>query len=178
MATVIERTWKTIDGAKVTDVLHELQTILGAENVVGEKKQVHIGTDSQQDAQFTQYVTVIAILNPGHGGRAFYSVETVPRIRNLRERLLKEVWTSVSLALELNGVLTDQDHLTVHVDANPNTDFKSSAYVKELTSLVLGQGFKAVLKPNSWLASHIADQVVKNKVIGYKGRKHRQKERA
>ena len=59
-----------------------------------------------------------------------------------------------------------KDDLTIHVDANPNVKFKSSRYVKELTSLVVSQGFHAVLKPDSWCASHCADHVVKNVVIG------------
>jgi hypothetical protein len=38
---------------------------------------------------------------------------------------------------------------------------KSSAYVQELEGLVVGQGFKALIKPESWAASHAADHVVR-----------------
>jgi predicted RNase H-related nuclease YkuK (DUF458 family) len=38
---------------------------------------------------------------------------------------------------------------------------KSSAYVQELVGLVVGQGFKALIKPQSWAASHAADHVVR-----------------
>jgi predicted RNase H-related nuclease YkuK (DUF458 family) len=42
--------------------------------------------------------------------------------------------------------------------------FKSSAYVQELVGLVVGQGFKALIKPESWAASHAADHVVRAKL--------------
>lgn len=166
VTTMVGRAWKTVEGKKVDDILAVLAQVIGASNPTGEVKQVHVGTDSQQNGLFTEYVTVIAVLNPGKGGRAFYSSERVPRIRSLRERLLKEVWRSVEVALELSGILTESDNMTVHVDANPDTKFKSSAYVKELTSMVVSQGFKAVLKPDAWAAGHIADHVVKVKIIG------------
>lgn len=158
--TMLARQWKTVEGAKVEN----LQATL-AEAFKG-VRVVHIGTDSQQDGQKTQFVTVIVVHNPGKGGRAFYTVESVPRIKSLRERLLKEVWSSVMVALEVNEMISSESELTVHVDANPNTKFKSSAYVKELTAMVVSQGFTALLKPDAWAAMHVADHVVKRKVIG------------
>ena len=52
--------------------------------------------------------------------------------------------------------------LTVHIDANPVVAHKSSAYVQELVGLVVGQGFKALIKPESWAAPHAADHVVRD----------------
>ena len=160
MDSMLARTWKTVDGVKLKDVHVAMSDALKGIRVV------YIGTDSQQDGQRTQFVTVVVVHSPGKGGRAFYSVETVPRIRSLRERLLKEVWLSVATALEVNPMLAEESELEVHVDANPNTKFKSSAYVKDLASMVVSQGFKAVLKPEAWAAMHVADHVVKYKVIG------------
>src|SRR5215510_13497167 len=78
---------------------------------------VHLGTDSRQSGRHTQFVTVVAILTPGKGGRAAYARATVPRIQSLRERLLREVWLSVDLALELTDIV--QGELSVHIVANP-----------------------------------------------------------
>lgn len=160
MDSMLSRQWKTVEGTKVKNAYAEM-----AEALQGQRT-VYIGTDSQQDGQRTQFVTVVVIHNPGKGGRAFYTKETVPRIKSLRERLLKEVWLSVATALEVNPMLAEESNLEIHVDANPNTKFKSSAYVKELTSMVVSQGFEAVLKPEAWAAMHVADHVVKYKVIG------------
>jgi predicted RNase H-related nuclease YkuK (DUF458 family) len=85
----------------------------------------------------------------------------VPRIVNLRERLLQETWKSVDLALKMTPIVPGE--LTVHVDANPDEKHMSSAYVKELVGLVVGCGFNALIKPNAWAASHAADHVVRTK---------------
>lgn len=158
---MLERVWKTIEGQEivVADVLRDLLSF-------PQGKSVHIGTDSQQAGRHTEFVTVLVVLTEGKGGRAFYCRERVTRIKSLRERLLKEVWSSVDTGLALNGMIPDGLELTVHIDANPDLRFKSSNYIKELTSLVVSQGFKMLLKPDSWAASHTADHVVKHKVLG------------
>jgi predicted RNase H-related nuclease YkuK (DUF458 family) len=101
----------------------------------------------------------VVVLTPRKGGRVAYRREAVPRITSLRERLLKEVWKSVELGLQLSPIVVGD--LTVHVDANPVVAHRSSAYVQELVGLVVGQGFKALIKPESWAASHAADHVVR-----------------
>jgi len=158
---MLEKMWKTLEGVHVVDMKSTFKEI-----VSGGKREIHIGTDSQQKGRFTEYVTVIVLLEEGKGGRAFYTSEKVPRIKSLRERLMKEVWMSVNVGLELNEDIPAEHALTIHVDANPDVRFKSSSYVKELTAMVVSQGFDAVLKPNSWCASHAADHVVKGKVKG------------
>lgn len=158
---MLNKTWKTINEEKVENIVDVVRSTLS-----NSEREVHIGTDSQQSGKFTEYVTIIVLVEKGRGGRAFYTRERVPRITSLRERLLKEVWMSVNLGLQLNAMIPETAGMTVHVDANPNLKFKSSTYVKELTSMVVGQGFKTLLKPDSWAASHIADHVVKHNVIG------------
>jgi predicted RNase H-related nuclease YkuK (DUF458 family) len=44
-----------------------------------------------------------------------------------------------------------------HIDVNPVVAHKSSAYVQELGGPVVGQGFKALIKPRSRAASCCAD---------------------
>lgn len=158
--TMLGRKWKTVDGHRVENPTEEiLKAAVGA-------TVVYIGTDSQQDGMKTQYVTVVVIHDPGHGGRVFYTTEVVPRIKSRRERLVKEAWLSVMLAMEINPMLSEESTLEVHLDANPNTKFESSKYVKEMVSLVVSQGFAYKIKPDAWAAGHVADHVVKYKVIG------------
>jgi uncharacterized protein len=142
--------WKTLHDEPVEDLKQFVSS-------VGEGLDVHIGTDSLQVGKFTQYVTVVALLRPHRGGRAVYRRQIVPRVRSLRERLLREVWLSVELALEMDQYI--QGGLTVHVDANPDLKFKSSKYIRELTSMVVSNGFRALIKPDSWVASHCADHI-------------------
>lgn len=157
---MLEKKWMTIDGTPIDDLVKTFK-----EEVSRGDRAVHIGTDSQNYGKNTEFVTVITLLNKGKGGRVFFAREKVVRIQSLRERLLREVWMSVNIALELNSFMDNAADLTVHVDANPNVKFKSSNYVKELAAMVVSQGFKAVLKPDSWCASHAADHVVKHKMI-------------
>lgn len=146
--------WKTLSGIAIPEILRFV------EEASANGRPVHIGCDSLQYSRFTGYVVVVAILNPPHGGRVAYCRESVPRIKSLRERLVGEVWRSVSLALELQAVVKGE--LTIHVDANPNAQFKSNAYVRELTSMVVSQGFRLMLKPDAWAASHAADWGVRH----------------
>jgi len=145
--------WKTLGEVKIPDIVR----FVAEARKMGQ--EVHIGTDSLQSGRVTQFVTVVVILTPRKGGRVAYHREVVPRINSLRERLLKEVWKSVDLGLQFTSIVTGD--LTVHIDANPVVAHKSSAYVQELVGLVVGQGFKALIKPESWAASHAADHVVR-----------------
>jgi len=145
--------WKTLTGRPIGDVVDFVS------EHAREGQVVHLGTDSLQRARHTRFVTVVAILTPGRGGRAIWTRETRPRIVSLRERLLREVWLSVELGLRLHPVVPGPLH--VHIDANPIAQHKSSAYVQELVGLVVSQGFRAVIKPESWAASRAADRLVR-----------------
>lgn len=147
--------WRTLNDQKITSIHQWI-----AETAEPDKP-VHIGTDSLQTGKYTQFVTVVAVLTPGKGGRAAYSRFVVPRLRSLRERLLKEVWESVSLGLTLNEIVLGE--LSIHIDANPIIKHQSSKYIQELVGMAVSNGFKAVIKPDAWASSHAADHVVRFK---------------
>ena len=146
--------WKTVSGV----IVPSIERYVAEASATGQA--VHIGTDSLQCGRETQFVTVVAVLTPHHGGRAAYSQVSVPRMASMRERLFKEVWHSVELGLALTDKVRGE--LTIHVDANPNERYMSSRYVQELVGLVLGQGFKVLIKPESWCSTHAADHVVRS----------------
>jgi len=145
--------WRTLSETKILDIVTFVREAARMGQIV------HIGTDSLQTGKYTQFVTVVAILTPGKGGRAAYSREVVPRIKSLRERLLREVWRSVELGMKLSPLVPGE--LNVHLDINPSEKYMSNKYVQELTGLVVSQGFKVLIKPDSWCASHAADRVVR-----------------
>jgi hypothetical protein len=149
--------WKTLSGEIVPDLVQAVRLSTSHGQIV------HVGTDSLQVSRWTQFVTVVVILTVredgrGGGGKVFYRREIVPRMSALRERLLKEAWESVQVAMQLNT-----DNLTVHLDANPDTKYMSSKYLKELVGLVVGCGFKVLYKPESWASTTVADWVVRHK---------------
>lgn len=148
--------WRTLKDDKIDDLLVFVRMASD-----GGERTIHIGTDSLQRGRLTQFVTVLAILTPGKGGRAAYRREVRPRIESLRERLLREVWLSVSLGLELSRVVPSGIEMQIHIDANPVPKHRSSRYVQELVGMAVSQGFRAVIKPESWAATHTADRVVR-----------------
>lgn len=167
---MIEKRWKTL-GGEVVDLRKEIETELSSAVSEGHvTPEIHIGSDSQQVGKDTEYVTVLVIHRPGKGGRVFFSRDRIPRVKELRERLWKEVWRSTELAMELNPPQDIGDPTgsaveieAVHIDANVDPKHKSSKYVEELVGLVMGQGFNAIVKPEAWAASHAADHAVKHK---------------
>lgn len=154
MGVVKKPMWKTLKDAPIDDIKEFIRTTASG------GQEVYIGTDSLQSGRYTQFVTVVAILTPGKGGRAAYKKDRVPKIRSLRERLLREVWLSVELGLQVTDFVPGR--LTVAVDANPDLRYASSRYIQELVGLVVGQGFKVQVKPESLAATHIADHAVRS----------------
>lgn len=124
---------------------------------------VHVGTDSQRRDRVESFVTVICCLTPGKGGRAFYTRINEPKYNSLRQKLVQEAWNSVQTALEIEPLLPPNCSIEIHLDANPDAKFKSSSYVKELVGMVVGQGFKYHVKPESWAASHVSEHIVKGR---------------
>lgn len=164
---MLEKSWRSLSGEPVTDLVSALRDAITSTDVPVE---VHIGSDSQQFGKDTQYVTVLVVQRVGRGGRVFFTREKIPRVRTLRERLYREVWCTTELAMELTstpdlggseGILGAP--VTLHVDANPDPRFKSSEYVQELAGMCVGQGFRTLLKPDSWASSHAADHAVKHR---------------
>jgi predicted RNase H-related nuclease YkuK (DUF458 family) len=155
MRAEVKPVWRTIRGERVRD----LKAFVAATIAAGHRR-IDIGTDSLVAGRHSHFVTVVAMLNPGKGGRAIFRREVRPRIESLRERLLREVWLSVDLGLELNALIPASIDLTIHVDANPVPIHRSSHYVQELTAMVVSQGFRVALKPAAWAATHAADHVL------------------
>jgi predicted RNase H-related nuclease YkuK (DUF458 family) len=158
--------WYTMAKEKV-DLVEAIMPLITNKNVL-----IHVGTDAQArgKAQMVDFVTVVCIHtidddNVGHGGRVFYWKDKNIRTSSLWEKLYGETWRSLQIAVELSEEFGDsvQDRILVHVDANPNPIYKSSSYVKQLAGMVMGYGFRHILKPDAWAASHAADHIVKGK---------------
>ncbi len=147
--------WKRLTGEAVPD----LEAFVREACRGGQ--EVHVGTDSLQSGRYTHFVTVVAILTPHKGGRAIYRREVTSRITSLRERLFREVWLSVEVAMLLAPVVPGE--MTVHIDANTEQRYASSRYVEELVGLVVSQGFKYHVKPEAWASTTCADHIVRTR---------------
>lgn len=152
--------WWTLSGVEVLDMMSTVEQLLRLGRVV------HIGTDAQKSCRRMEFVTVVCVLDPGKGGRVFYTRRFDHKEVSLFEKLSTETWHSLELALRMNAEFDlplERRQIWVHVDANPDTRYDSSDYVKQLAGMVAGSGFPVLVKPDAWCASHVADFAVKNK---------------
>ena len=148
--------WRSLSGTPTEDVVQSVRDLIG-----DEERVIHVGTDAKHRGFHTNFVTVIAVLDPGHGGRIFYRRTRHAYMKSLAQKLFREAELSLETAL----LLADQfaEDIVVHVDANEDTRHRSSRYVQALAGMVIGHGFQVMVKPHAWCATHVADYVVKEK---------------
>lgn len=157
--SMLNKEWKTLYNLPVLNVVQEILKALKDENIV------HIGCDSQRFDKEQHFVISVCLIYPGHGGRAWYTKIKEPQTNSIREKLFKEALNSIQVGLELSPHLPKKCEIIIHLDATPNTKFKSSGSVKELVGMVVGQGFRYFLKPDAFAANSIGDYIVKGKNV-------------
>ncbi len=154
--------WFTLRDNKKIDLYEELAPYIKRDDII-----VHIGTDAQAKGcnKTADFVTVVIVHTVGKGARVFYWKEKNIAFHSLWEKLYGETERSLRIATQLTEEYGDQiaNRILVHVDANPDTRYKSSKHVQALAGMVMGYGFKYILKPDAFAASHAADHIVKNK---------------
>lgn len=156
--------WYTVGGKKIDNIHDELEEFKDSENVI-----IHIGTDAQAKGHNkANFVTVIVVYTMSKGGRIFYWRDKNISFFSLWDKLYGETERSLRIAtdLEKHFGIEFGSKIMVHVDANEDKRWASSSYVKQLAGMVMGYGFKYVLKPDAWAASHCADHIVKGKHQG------------
>ena len=129
-----------------------------------------VGCDSSSGEE-PHFPVAIVILRKGEGGRFFlkrikYSAPNQKKFYNWKTRVLEEVYLSCQLALTLKEnmekrVLTFPNHFNyqfryIHADVGENGATKDM--IKEVTGLIRGNGFEPRIKPDSFVASVVADR--------------------
>src|SRR5262249_33794474 len=131
--------WRSLSGKPIANLVAAVQELLR-----GDREVIHVGSDSQHCGQTTNYVTVVAVVNPGCGGRVFYQRKQIPRAQSLAHKLFLEAELSLDTALVLSRSFAHD--IVVHVDANEDLRHLSSQYVRALAGMVLGHGFQVRVK--------------------------------
>jgi len=128
---------------------------------------VVIGTDSQNFSD-TKMVNVIAVTCEGHGGIFFYRITRLPIIRDVRTKLHTETNESLEIAMQLTEYmethykeLFDNILFSIHIDAGTNKKGKTYELIPELVGWIKACGYECEIKPNSYVASSIADKLSK-----------------
>ncbi len=174
MASILEKDWRTLSKRGVADVREAVADAMvrwhgskfaksALDNAGNKGRIIHIGTDAQKHGRNTDFVTAVVVLNPGHGGIAFYAKTRMQHVNSLQYKLFTEVGLSLEIALALCEFGINAEAIDVHVDANTNLKWESGPFHQRLSGMVVAHGFNAVLKPDAWCASHVADHAVKHK---------------
>lgn len=125
--------------------------------------QITVGTDSESGG-YTNFVTAIAIIKKGNGGRYFWTKSETIFCPTLRDRIYKETIHSIMFVQELKSRLRDQigeeffwdDKITVHLDIGKNGPTRD--FIDSMVGMVKGYGFEAIIKPDSFCAFVLADK--------------------
>ncbi len=124
--------------------------------------KIIVGTDSQL-AEETCFVSAIIVHRKGKGGRYYYTREKERFGKSLRQRIFYEASKSLGLASELARRLSQNGHsdlnVEIHLDIGPNGQTKD--LIREVVGMIVGSGFDAMIKPNSYGASKVADKYTK-----------------
>lgn len=128
-----------------------------------------VGSDSQ-NFNYTKAVTVIAMIRYGHGGVFFYEVTKMPLLRDVRSKLYTETQSSLETAVALIELLEGDERyeemyrscpISIHVDAGNSDKGKTAALIPEIVGWVRSLGYDCKVKPESFVASSIADKISK-----------------
>ncbi len=129
---------------------------------------ITIGTDSQ-NFDYTKEVNVIAAICEGHGGIFFYKINARDRISDVRTKLRIETGDSLEIAEKLLTSMEQKEYeevflnttFTIHIDAGYSDKGKTKELIPELVGWVKAMGYEAMVKPDSYVASGVADKISK-----------------
>ncbi|PLT30643.1 ribonuclease H-like YkuK family protein [Peribacillus deserti] len=144
------------------------------------KYRLIVGTDSQVHTRHTIFITAIIIQRQGKGAWMCIHRDVVPRrMVHLHERISRET----SLTEQMAALLTDE-HKNIlidlilphiykgasftfegHIDIGSGSRNKTREYVNEMVARVEALGLEAVIKPDSYGASSVANKYTKKRNV-------------
>ena len=149
------------------EIPSKLKAFYEKNKVYDSEFQIIVGTDSQNSSK-TKMVTVIAIICKGHGGIFFYKITYLPLIKNLKKKLHEETNDSIQTTYELLDIIENNEEyeeilcsipISIHVDLG---NAGESRFMKsEIVGWITGLGLDYSIKPDSFVASTIADKISK-----------------
>lgn len=163
--------FRTGSGKRIAfdEIADELLSFYERNKQYGTQISIIIGTDSQNFSD-TKMVSVVAMICQGHGGIFVYEIKHTRLIQNVRLKLQTETSDSLALAEQLVSVLeVDEKYaemyrscpLSIHVDAGNSEKGKTKYLIPELVGWIKACGYDAKTKPESFVASSIADRISK-----------------
>ena len=154
--------WKT--GRKEIINLNDILVIL--EKVSKSKNhKIIVGSDSVKLGYNFIFTKAICVMNEEFYDRKYFYCRTKIKddsYLDLSKRLLKETTDSLDLAIQIRDSLSNAN-IEIHADVNPDSRHLSSKYKNMISGYISGCGFDVKVKPQSFVASSIADQHTRKK---------------
>lgn len=130
------------------------------------EKRIIIGCDSQVLDNKISFVVTVVVLSIGHGGIFFYNKQRVQfqsKYLLMQNRLFEETYRAVQVAKIVDELLKDTPYNVqqIHCDLNSNKKYKSNKAVAMCVGYITGNNYKAIIKPDAYAASSIADSLTR-----------------
>jgi predicted RNase H-related nuclease YkuK (DUF458 family) len=153
----IPKKMSMVDAKNIKDIKLYISDYINTNGSV----KLFIGCDSKQSGDFTTYAVSAVLYEKGLGGHVVYSIDKVPRIRDMFTKLWGEVERTKEF-LEYLGEDMKPFVEEVHLDFNPSPTHKSNMVHDAGIGLISSMGYKAIAKYGSWCATHASDKILKN----------------
>ena len=159
-------TYGQMDVAQIPD---RILTFYNEHRKYETQTQIIVGTDSQNFDR-TKIVSVVAVVCEGHGGIFFYEITHQPLIRDVRTKLHVETNDSLRVAESLVSAMESNNKyeemylncpIAIHIDAGNSKNGKTRELIPELVGWIKACGYDCSVKPDSFVASTIADRISK-----------------
>ena len=154
----------TLGQVEISEVARQIRDFIKEEP--DREYAIYIGSDSQ-NSYYTKMVTVVAVHRVGSFGKYFYEISKYDKIKDIRKKL----YTETQLSLDMTEELFDEFHkigfeydapnisFCIHIDAGFNGP--SGQVISEVVGYVHSMGYDCEVKPDSPIASCIADRISK-----------------
>ncbi len=130
--------------------------------------EIIVGCDSSSEEE-PHFPVAVVVLRKGEGGRFFLKKIKYPSERkfyNWKSRILEEVMLSCNLALILKEKIAEKslenpeflNYQFRYIHADVGGTGQTKDMIKEVVGLIKGNGFEPKIKPESYVASIIADR--------------------
>ncbi len=127
-----------------------------------EKYKLIIGSDSQM-RESSIFVTAIIVHRVGKGARYFFRKQKHHYMESLHQRIYYETFLSLEVATRLSGKLAENGYGPLNVEVHLDVGEKGETrhIIREVVGMVIGSGFDARIKPDSYGATKVADKYTK-----------------
>ncbi len=123
-----------------------------------------IGSDSHAylDEGIT-FVTAIVIHRVGKGGRYYFTKQKKRFMESIRQRIFYETSLSLEVASRLTENLSNNGYADLNIEIHLDIGEKGETreIIREVVGMVIGSGYDARIKPDSYGATKVADKYTK-----------------